>query len=136
MAKNITYKPGDHLPAPVPSGTKSGAPLRLGGLNAIAITDRAKTDVSAVNADGSPNTSYNAAGGNTNGNASVWFEGAATVKVTSGAAPTFGQPVYFVTADSTLTTTATGNSLWGHAVDTAPVNNGDGTFQTVVRVNN
>lgn len=136
MAKNITYKPGDHLSAPVPANTKSGQPLRLGGLNAIAITDRAKTDVSPVNADGSVNTSYNRGGGNPNGNASVWFEGAANVKVTAAAAPTYGQPIHFKTADGTLSVTVGDGPLWGHAVDNAPVNNGDGTFAVVVRINN
>ena len=50
MAKNIVYKPGDHLSVPVPAGTKSGDPVRVGGLNGVAITDRANTGVSPVNA--------------------------------------------------------------------------------------
>ena len=56
MAKNIIYKPGQHLPAPVPANTKSGTAVRIGGLNAITITDRAKTDVAPISADGTINT--------------------------------------------------------------------------------
>ena len=77
MAKNITFKPGQHLPAPVPANTKAGTAVRIGGLNAVTITDRAKTDVTPLNADGTINTAYNAGGGNANGNASVHFEGVA-----------------------------------------------------------
>ena len=134
MAKNIVYKPGQHLPAPVPAGTTSGTPVRIGGLNGIAITDRAKTDVAPINANGTVNTAYNAGGGNANGNASVHFEGVAKVVVTSAAAPTFGQPVHL--GASGLTTTPGSDPLWGHAVDLAPVDLDDGTFTTLVRISN
>lgn len=134
MAKNITYKPGDHLSAPVPANTKSGQPLRLGGLNAIAITDRAKTDVSPLNTDGTVNTAYNAGGGNANGNASVWFEGVVKVVVTAASAPTFGQAIHLASAG--LTTTAGSDPLWGHSVDLAPVAGTAGTFVTLVRISN
>ena len=132
MAKNIVYKPGQHLPAPVPAGTTSGTPVRIGGLNAIAITDRAKTDVAPINANGTVNTAYNAGGGNANGNASVHFEGVAKVIVTAATAPTFGQVVYL--ASTGLTTTAATpdpDPVWGHAVDLD-----DGTFTTLVRISN
>ena len=135
MARNITYKPGDHISAPVPAGTKSGQPLRIGGLNAIAVTDRAKTDVAALNTDGTRNASYNWGGGNPNGYASVWLEGAAEVVVTAAAAPTFGKAVY-ITSAGALTETATNNTLWGHNIDPNPTDNGDGTFNTIVRINN
>ena len=137
MATNVVYKPGQHLPAPVPAGTLSGAPLRIGSLNAIAITDRAKVDVSPVNADGTKNATYNYGGGNHNGNASVHFEGVATVDVTTGSAPAFGTPVYFDPAGTPkLTTTAGSLAVWGHAVDLAPVNNGGGTYKVLVRISN
>lgn len=135
MAKNITYKPGNHISAPVPAGTKSGAPLRIGGLNAVAVTDRAEVGVPAVLADGTKNPAYNHGGGNPQGHASVWFEAAPEVKVTSGAAITFGAPVY-ITPAGALNTTASGNTLWGHSVDPSPTDNGDGTFNVVVRINN
>ena len=134
MATNIIYKPEQHLAAPVAANTKAGTAVRVGGLNAITITDRAKTDVSPLNADGSVNTAYNAGGGNANGNASVWFEGVAKVVVTSAAAPTFGQPVHLAAAG--LTTTAGSDPLWGHAVDLAPVAGETGTFITLVRISN
>lgn len=135
MAKNIMYKPGDHLSVPVPAGTKSGDPVRIGGLNGVAITDRANL-VAAVNADGSVNASYNAGGGNLNGHASVWFEGVANLPVTTASAPTFGAPVYFDDAAKKLTTTAGSLAVWGHVVDANPIDNGGGTFQVLVRINN
>ena len=119
MATNIIYKPGQHLPAPVAANTRAGTAVRIGSLNAITVTDRAKTDVPPLNADGTINTAYNAGGGNANGNASVWFEGVVQVVVTSATAPTFGQPVHL--SASGLTTTAGSDPLWGHAVDLAPV---------------
>ena len=134
MATNIVYKPGQHIPAPVASGTKTGDPVHVGSLNGVAVTDRAKTDVAQLNADGSVNTAYNAGGGNANGNASVWFEGVAKVVVTSAAAPTFGQPVHL--SASGLTTTPGSDPLWGHAVDLAPVAGTAGTFVTLVRISN
>ena len=135
MARNITYKPGDHISAPVPAGTKSGQPLRIGELNAIAVTDRAKTDVAALNTDGTKNAAYNWGGGNPNGHASVWLEGAAEVVVTAATAPKFGDAVY-IGSDGALTATATGNTLWGNCIDPNPTDNDDGTFNTIVRVNN
>jgi predicted RecA/RadA family phage recombinase len=135
MARNITYKPGDHISAPVPAGTKSGQPLRIGGLNAIAVTDRAKTDVAALNTDGTRNASYNWGGGNPNGHASVWLEGAAEVVVAAATAPAFGDAVYIDLAGA-LTATATGNTLWGHCIDSNPTDNDDGTFNAIVRINN
>ena len=60
MAIDIAYEPGQALPAPVPAGTTSGQPLRIGGLNAVAVTDRAKRDVPAVNpVTGLQNADYN-----------------------------------------------------------------------------
>ena len=135
MALNTVYKPGDHLPAPVPAGTKSGDPLRLGGLNGVAVTDRANL-VAPLNADGSVNTAYNRGGGNTNGNASVWFEGVVSVPVTAAAAPAYGTPVYYDPATKKLTVTAGSLAVWGHVVDPAPTDNGSGVFQALVRITN
>ena len=138
MATNIVYMPGHALPAPVPSGTKSGDALRIGSLNAIAITDRA-TGGSAVTDTGAPNPSYNWGGGNTTGHASVVFEGVGKFEVTAAAAPTYGAPVYRVAASGLLTLTegsAPANPLWGHSVDLAPVAGSSGTFVTLVRISN
>ena len=55
---------------------------------------------------------------------------------TTAAAPTFGAPIYFDPAGvaTTLTTTAGALAVFGHAVDRAPVNTGDGTFQVLVMI--
>ena len=135
MARNIIYTPGDRISAPVPAGTKSGQPLRIGGLNAIAVTDRAKTDVAALNTDGTRNASYNWGGGNPNGYASIWLEGAAEVTVTATDAPDFGAAIYIDSAGA-LTATATSNTLWGHCIDPNPTDLDDGTFNAIVRINN
>ena len=135
MARNITYKPGGYISAPVPAVIKSGQPLRIGGLNAIAVTDRAKTDVAALNTDGTRNAAYNWGGGNPNGYASIWLEGAAKVVVTAATAPAFGAAIYIDSAGA-LTATATSNTLWGNCIDSNPTNNGNGTFGVIVRVNN
>ena len=131
MATNVVYKPGQHLPAPVPAGTLSGAPLRIGSLNAIAITDRAKVDVSPVNADGTKNATYNYGGGNPEGYASVWLKGAHSFTV-SFAIAAVGTPVYILADGSALTDVATGNSLFGHALSTKTAAAGP----LVVRISN
>lgn len=134
MSINNVYKPGDQLPAPVPAGTKSGDPVRIGGLNGVAIVDRAAASTGPLNADGSLNTAYNRGGGNANGNASVQFDGAHKVVVTSAAAPTYGQAIHLAAAG--LTTTAGSDPLWGYSVDLAPIAGGTGTFVTLVRISN
>ena len=134
MSINNVYKPGDQLPAPVPAGTKSGDPVRIGGLNGVAIVDRAVASTGPVNADGSLNTAYNRDGGNANGNASVQFDGAHKVVVTSAAAPTYGQAIHLAAAG--LTTTAGSDPLWGYSVDLAPIAGETGTFVTLVRISN
>lgn len=134
MSINNVYKPGDQLPAPVPAGTKSGDPVRIGGLNGVAIVDRAAASTGPLNADGSLNTAYNRGGGNANGNASVQFDGAHKVVVTSAAAPTYGQAIHLTAAG--LTTTAGSDPLWGYSVDLAPIAGETGTFVTLVRISN
>ena len=134
MSINNVYKPGDQLPAPVPAGTKSGDPVRIGGLNGVAIVDRAAASTGPLNADGSLNTAYNRGGGNANGNASVQFDGAHEVVVTSTTAPTYGQAIHLASAG--LTTTAGSDPLWGYSVDLAPIAGETGTFVTLVRISN
>ncbi|MDN4173925.1 DUF2190 family protein [Nocardioides sp. SOB77] len=116
MSTNEKFRPGDKVSLPVPAGTKAGAPLRIGGLNAVAQTDRAKVDVSPTNADGTVNTSYNYGGGNPTGNASCWLDGAHEFEV-DFAVSGIGDPIY-ITSGNALTGTATGNSLFGHALTT------------------
>ncbi|WP_210651338.1 DUF2190 family protein [Nocardioides sp. SYSU D00065] len=116
MATNEKFRPGDKVSLPVPAGTKAGAPLRIGGLNAVAQTDRAKVDVSPTNADGTTNTSYNYGGGNPNGHASCWLDGAHEFTV-DFAVSGVGEPIY-ITGANALSGTATGNNLYGHALTT------------------
>lgn len=116
MATNEIFRDADHLSLPVPSGTKAGAPVRIGGLNGVTETDRANTSVPATNSDGTKNTSYNYGGGNPDGYASVWLKGAHVFE-SDFAVAAVGDPVY-ITAANALTGTASGNSLYGHALST------------------
>ena len=116
MATNERFSPGDQVSLPVPTGTKAGAPLRIGGLNAVAQTDAAKVDVSPTNADGTRNASYNYGGGNPTGYASCKLDGAHEF-TTDFAVSNVGDPIYITSANA-LTGTATGNSLYGHALTT------------------
>lgn len=138
MATNIIYRPGQALPGTVTAGTKSGDPIRVGGLNAVAVTDAAvRTGQTPLNTDGTINTSFNPGGGNTDGNASLVFEGVVKAKVTAGTAPTYGAPVYLAPTGLTLTAgTAPANPLWGHSVDIGPTAGPTGTFVTLVRIAN
>lgn len=117
MATNEKFRPGDKVSLPVPSGKKAGDPVRVGGLNGVCATDRAKVDVSPTNADGTVNTSYNYGGGNPTGNASVWLDGGHEFNV-DFAVSGVGDPVYILADGSGLTGTATGNNLYGHALTT------------------
>lgn len=117
MATNEKFRPGDKVSLPVPSGKKAGDPVRIGGLNGVCATDRAKVDVAPTNADGTVNTSYNYGGGNPTGNASVWLDGAHEFNV-DFAVSGVGDPVYILADGSGLTGTATGNNLYGHALTT------------------
>ena len=98
MATNEVYRNADHLPLPVPSGTVSGDPVKVGSLIGVAVTNR----------DG-------------NGEATVWRKGAYTFTV-DNAVTAVGTPLY-VAGDGTsritsLTATATGNTLFGYALAT------------------
>jgi len=106
MARNEVFRDADHLTLPVPSGVKSGDPVKVGDLVGVAQTDR----------------------DDAKGTATVWLKGAHRVPVT-GAVSTVGGPVY-INSGGTLTATATDNTLFGHALETK----GSGTAPIVVRV--
>lgn len=89
MALNEIFKVGKSISLPVPAGTKSGAPVRVGVLNGVAIVDEG----SGFNKDGW--TSVDMFGGHL-------FELADA---------TVGDAVYI--KDGALTLTATGAKLWG-----------------------
>jgi len=99
MARNEQFLNADHLSLPVPEGTKSGDAVLAGGvLPGYAKTGRGE-------------------GGNDPDRASVWTKGAANVPVT-GAITAVLQKVYIPPAGGALTATATGNTLWGYALET------------------
>jgi hypothetical protein len=117
MATNETYRVGNNISLPVPSGKKSGDPVRVGGLNGVCQTDRARTaGITPTNADGTVNATYDFGGGNPEGYASVKLDGAATFQVSFAANP--GDPIYILADGSALTATATSNNLFGHALST------------------
>lgn len=93
MATNEVFREADHLTLPVPSGVKSGDPVLVGSLPGVAQTDR-----------------------DANGNATVWLDGAYRLTVT-GAVVNVGDPVY-IAADRSLSVTATGNTVFGYALET------------------
>lgn len=111
MAKNTVFENGDYLSLPVPDGTVSGDPVRVGSLNGVAQTDKGK-------GVGNPAT-----------HASVMLKGVHDLDVTLAAAKTAGDPVY-ISAAGALSDTNT-DPLFGHLVEDAAAT---GTFR--VRVTN
>jgi hypothetical protein len=117
MATNETYRVGNNISLPVPSGKKSGDPVRVGGLNGVCQTDRARTaGITPTNPDGTLNATYDTGGGNPDGNASVWLDGAHTFQVAFAA--NVGDQIYILADGSALTGTATGNNPYGKALST------------------
>jgi hypothetical protein len=119
--KNSVFKEADYISLPVPTGTKSGVPLRIGVLNAVTVTAEASvTETITLGAGASITQPSGSASGNEPGFASVALKGSALLTVTG--ATTVGGPVY-IKADNTLTTTiAAGSKLFGVAlrIKTAP----------------
>lgn len=97
MAGNEVFRDADHLSLPVPADTASGAPVIVGSL--IGVTQTAEGE-----------------GGNPDGYATVWRKGAHDLSVT-GAIASVGLPVY-ITSGNALTATASGNTLFGYALET------------------
>lgn len=125
MALNEVFKDAEAISLPVPSGTRSGSPLRIGLLNAVAITDEGSVK-------NPQHVSYGFAQatggiGNKPGFASVKLHGAYNVTVTG--ATTVGGPVY-ITSAGKLTTTAASNALWGAALRVK----GTGDGETLVKI--
>lgn len=89
MAMNQRYSHFDHIKLPVPEGTVSGDPVRVGAIAGVAKVDR--------RADGT---------------ATVWLDGSHDFTVTG--ALTAGQVVYITTAGA-LTATAGTNYPFGVA---------------------
>lgn len=95
--KNLVFNEGDKLSLPVPTDTASGAPVKVGSLVGVTATKEGE-------------------GGNPDGRASVWRRGAYDLEVT-GAVANVGDPVYITSANA-LNVTASGNTLFGYALET------------------
>lgn len=102
MATNGRYSNALHINIPVPSGTVSGGPVKVGQICGVAITDR-----------------------DADGNATVHLDRSWDVTVT-GAVASVGLPVY-ITSTNTLTATTTGNFVWGVSLGTKGT--GDGPLE-------
>lgn len=108
MAKNnvTDYDHKKTRSLPVPAGTKSGDPVKVGGFVGVALTDR-----QAAMAAGVVNT------GNPVGNASVALDGTWSVPCADAVA-TVGTALYLSGAGPfTVTTTAGANTLFGYSAD-------------------
>ena len=136
MVKNVVYMPGDRISLPVGAATKSGDPVRVGDLNGVAMTARAKVDVAPTHAD------YNWGGGNPTGHASVWLEGIYEVDVAVTANVTVGQKIYMSAtgltqaADDGGTPTPTAYPQWGVAFAAVTKGAADTSLVVPVRVKN
>lgn len=90
---------GNRFSAPVPQDTASGAPvLALGAIPAVTATKEGE-------------------GGNLDGRATVWTEGVFALSTTDAVAAE-GTAIY-ITGAGVLTTTLTGNTLFGRTVHNA-----------------
>lgn len=123
MALNEVFKEGNHLSLPVPDGTVSGKPLRIGILNAVAETDEGGATV-VVNGI----TQISGGIGNADNFASLSLVGAWELDVV-GAVASVGKEIY-ITSANVLTATATGNFLFGASLRTK----GTGTGPLLVKV--
>ena len=111
MATEV-FRDADHISLPVPAGLAKGDAVRVGGLNGILATDR-RPDTDTTSDTQGP--AYG--GGNARGHASVWLKGAWRFDGIAFAVTNFGDPIYITPANA-LSGTASGNSLYGHALTT------------------
>ena len=116
MAVNQVFKTGNNISLPVPAGTKSGDPVRVGAFNAVAITDEASGSKTFDLGGGVSLTQPTGGVGNAPGYATVKLDGAYNLTVT-GAIASVGLPVY-ITGANALTATSTGNKVFGYALAT------------------
>ena len=115
MAKNFVFKEADYLSLPVPAGTKAGAPVRVGILNAVAVTDEASVTQTITLGAGVTQTQGSGGIGNKAGFASCALKGSAILDVTGVTA--YGTPVYIKVSDNSLQiTAAVGTKLFGAAL--------------------
>lgn len=112
MKNEVFYPndPADKLSLPVPADTASGKPVVVGSIIGVTAT-----------AEGQ--------GGNVDGNASVWTEGVYKLSVSTAVA-SVGLALYKAAGSDDLTTTASGNTLFGYALETK----GTGTSRIRVKL--
>ncbi|ASX99253.1 hypothetical protein SEA_MOLIVIA_29 [Arthrobacter phage Molivia] len=118
MATNEVFRDSQWVSLPVPQTIKSGDPVRVGVLNAVAQTDAGVAGPPAVPGGVGNGTGY----------ASVALTGAWRVTVVG--ALTVGQLVYIKT-DNTLTATATGNKVFGAAIFAKGAGTGPATVRLI-----
>lgn len=105
MSKNLVFAGSSPaISLPVPSGTKSGDPVKVGGIIGVCEGDRREL-VSGVQ--------YGTVG-SPDGYAPVAPDGTYSLKVPEVVSAA-GTPIYITSANA-LTTTATNNTLFGHTV--------------------
>lgn len=98
MAKNNVFAWDRSRSLPVAEGVESGAPVQVGDLIGVALTDRG-------------------AGGNADGYATVALNGAWDFPVATATARDVGEPVYITPAGAITTTDNSGaNALFGYCL--------------------
>lgn len=112
MRNEVFYPndPSDKLSLPVASGVVSGDPVAVGALVGVAATSRGD-------------------GGNPSTHATVWTAGVYDLTVSTAVA-TVGAALYLPSGGKKLTTTDTGNTLFGYALETK--GSGDGVIRVKV----
>lgn len=112
MAKNEIYKEANNLSLPVPVGTKSGDPVRIGGLNGVAQVDEPTAYLATLTGGYNESPSSNKPG-----YASIKLNGAHRFPVATATALAVGAPVYITPANALTTTDNSGaNALFGYAL--------------------
>lgn len=91
--KNQRYNKADHIELAFPYARLSGEPVRVGGYCGVSLKDTGNGE-----------------------RGTVWLDGSYDVSVT-GAVASEGLPIY-ITAAGALTTTSTGNFVWGLSLGT------------------
>lgn len=116
MSRNLVYNYNHEKTREraVPSGTKAGAPLLINSRPAVAITARKDDTTTFPLGDGSSRTIPTGSADQSDGMATVAFDGTWEFTGISGVTTSTGQdvPVY-ITSGGALTTTATSNTLFG-----------------------
>lgn len=114
MATNEVYSAGSRLSLPVPTGTKAGAPVRIGKLNAVTQTDEG-SQTATITAGGVSLTVPSGGVGNAPGFASVKTDGVFNLPLTVTGTVAVGDQIYISGANA-LSNVATSNSLFGIAI--------------------